>query len=137
MKLYWRYIAFLYFKNVAVIFFGLVIFYTSVDLMVNLNSLPESANLKLIYISLNALTSINYALPLSIIFGMIVTKFSMIRSNELISMYACGVSKTKLLQPLLVATFSPQKCLSPRCSLIFLILSRSSLNLVSHPFETS
>jgi len=99
-KIYQRYIGWTYFKNVFIIFAGLVFFYTGVDYITNLKDLPESANLQLLYVSLNALTAINYALPLSIVFAMIVSKFSMIRSNELICFYAAGISKTKLLMPL-------------------------------------
>jgi lipopolysaccharide export system permease protein len=105
-RLYQRYVGLVYLKNVAIIFLGLVFFYAGVDLITNLKDLPESANLQLLYVSLNALTAINYALPLSIIFGMIVTKFSMIRSNELISMYAVGLSKSQLLQPIFVCAFA-------------------------------
>jgi lipopolysaccharide export system permease protein len=101
-KLYQRYVGTLYVKNVFIIFMGLVFFYAGVDLITNFKDLPESANLQLLYVSLNALTAVNYALPLSLVFGMIVSKFSMIRSNELICMYAAGISKTQLLKPLFV-----------------------------------
>jgi lipopolysaccharide export system permease protein len=101
-KIYQRYVGWTYFKNVFIIFAGLVFFYTGVDYITNLKDLPESANLQLLYVTLNALTAINYALPLSIVFAMIVSKFAMIRSNELICFYAAGISKSQLLLPLFV-----------------------------------
>ncbi|MBE0495108.1 MAG: LptF/LptG family permease [Campylobacterales bacterium] len=101
-KLYQRYVAIVYLKNVFIIFLGLVFFYAGVDLITNFKDLPASANLQLLYVSLNALTAVNYALPLAIVFAMIVSKFSMIRSNELICMYAAGISKAQLLKPLFV-----------------------------------
>jgi len=99
-KIYQRYVGWTYFKNVFIIFAGLVFFYAGVDYITNLKDLPESANLQLLYVSLNALTAINYALPLSLVFAMIVSKFGMIRSNELICFYAAGISKGQLLLPL-------------------------------------
>jgi lipopolysaccharide export system permease protein len=100
IKIFQRYVGWTYFKNVFVIFIGLVFFYAGVDYITNLKDLPESANLQLLYVSLNALTAINYALPLAIVFAMVVTKFGMIRSNELICFYAAGISKSRLLLPL-------------------------------------
>ncbi|MBN2963417.1 LptF/LptG family permease [Sulfurospirillum sp. T05] len=105
-KLYQRYVGMVYLKNVVVIFVGLVFFYAGVDLITNVKDLPDSANLQLLYVALNALTAVNYALPLAIVFGMIVSKFSMIRSNELICMYAAGISKTQLLKPLFVCAMA-------------------------------
>lgn len=99
-KIYQRYIGWTYIKNVFVIFIGLLLFYTGVDYINNLKDLPESANLQLMYVTLNTLSAINYLLPLSIVFGMIVSKFNMIRSNELICLYATGISKKKLLMPI-------------------------------------
>lgn len=99
-KIYQRYVGWTYFKNVFIIFAGLVLFYAGVDYITNVKDLPESANLQLLYVSLNALTAINYALPLSLVFAMIVSKFAMIRSNELICFYAAGISKKELLLPL-------------------------------------
>jgi lipopolysaccharide export system permease protein len=49
------------------------------------------------------MSAVNYTLPLSIIFAMIVSKFSMIRSNELISMYAVGITKNALILPIFFA----------------------------------
>lgn len=99
-KLYQRYIGWAYIKSVFLIFTGLVFFYVGVDYITNLKDLPESANLQLLYVSLNALSAVNYALPLAIVFGMVVSKFNMIRSNELICLYATGLSKKKLLMPI-------------------------------------
>jgi len=61
--------------------------------------MPASANLKLLYFGLTLLTAVNYVLPLALIFALITSKFSMIRSNELVSFYALGVSKNALIIP--------------------------------------
>ena len=102
IKLYQRYVGFNYFKNFSVIFLALEFFYVGIDLVTNLKDLPDSANLQLLYVSFNALTAINYSLPLAIVFGMIVTKFTMIRSNELICMHATGLSKRQLVFPVFI-----------------------------------
>ena len=102
-KLYQRYVGFLYLKNFAIIFLALEFFYVGIDLITNLKDLPSSANLQLLYMLFNGMTAVNYALPLSLVFAMIVTKFAMIRSNELICMYSVWVSKSQLIFPLFVA----------------------------------
>jgi lipopolysaccharide export system permease protein len=50
------------------------------------------------------MSAVNYTLPLSIIFAMIVSKFSMIRSNELIGMYAASVTKNALILPIFITS---------------------------------
>lgn len=99
MKLYARYVGWLYFKNFVVLFVALTLFYVGVDALTNLKDMPMGANLKLLYFGFTALGAVNYVLPLSIIFALIVSKFSMIRSNELVSFYALGVSKNSLVKP--------------------------------------
>ncbi len=106
IKLYQRYIGFLYIKNFFIIFFALEIFYVGVDLLSNLKNLPSSANLQLLYGVFTAQSAVSYTLPLGLVFAMIVSKLSMIRSNELISFYTSGISKRQVVAPLiLVSTF--------------------------------
>ncbi len=104
-KLYQRYISFLYLKNFFVIFLSLEFFYVSVDLLSNLKNLPSSANLQLLYIYFNAQIAVSYTLPLSLVFAMIVSKMTMIKSNELISLYASTISKSKAILPIFLVSF--------------------------------
>ncbi|MDR2099320.1 MAG: LptF/LptG family permease [Campylobacteraceae bacterium] len=108
-KIYQRYVVSLYLKNFFIIFCALEFFYAGVDFITNIPKLPESANLQFLYVLFNIMSALNYTLPLSIIFAMIVSKFSMIRSNELLSMYAAGITKNALILPIfctaLVLTF--------------------------------
>ncbi|MDD3341944.1 MAG: LptF/LptG family permease [Sulfurospirillaceae bacterium] len=99
MRLFERYIVQNYLKNSVIIFLALDFFYVGVDLLTNYTTLPESANLQILYALFQALNAVNYVLPLSIVFGMIVTVFAMIKSNELICMYASGISKQALIKP--------------------------------------
>ena len=82
-----------------ILFVALTLFYVGIDILTNLKSMPASANLKLLYFGLTSLTAVNYVLPLSLIFALIASEFSMIRSNELVSFYALGIDKNRLIKP--------------------------------------
>ncbi len=103
MKIYQRFVITNYIRNLFVIFLALEFFYVGIDLLTNYHKLPNSANLQILYIIFQAMTAVNYLLPLSIVFGMIVTEISMVKSNEIISMYALGISKQELLKPLFLS----------------------------------
>ncbi|MDR1284679.1 MAG: LptF/LptG family permease [Campylobacteraceae bacterium] len=105
IKIYQRYIIFLYLKNFFIIFCALEFFYAGVDFITNYKDLPSSANLQLLYISFNFMSAVSYTLPLSIVFAMIVSKFSMIRSNELLCMYSVGVTKNAMILPIFLSAF--------------------------------
>lgn len=106
MKLYARYVGWVYIKSFLIVFLALELFYVGIDLLTNLKDLPPSANLQLLYVGLTALSAISYVLPLSLIFALIILHVNMVRSNELISFYALGISKNKLiLPPFLIAFF--------------------------------
>lgn len=101
-----RFISGIYLKNFFIIFFGLLAFYCGVDLILNFKDLSASANLIILYVIFLAGSAINYLLPLSLVFALILSLFSMIRSNELISLYALGLSKNRvILWPFLWACF--------------------------------
>lgn len=100
MKLFARYSSFIYLKYFFIIFISLIGFYVVIDTLTNLKNLPSSANLQLIYVSLTALISVNYILPISLVLALIVTMINLIRSNELVSFYALGVSKNRLIMPI-------------------------------------
>lgn len=103
-KMYQRYLSYLYIKNFLIIFFSLEFFYVGVDVLSNLKRLPSSANLQFIYVGLNSLLAVNYALPLGLVFALIATKIFLIRSNELISLYASGISRSQVVFPFFIAS---------------------------------
>lgn len=98
MKLYSRYIGYIYLKYVFIVFIALTLFYAGVDFLTNLDEIPKSANLALLYAGFTAVGAIQYVLPLALIFAMILTFFNMIKSNELISFYALGISKFSVIK---------------------------------------
>jgi lipopolysaccharide export system permease protein len=104
MKLFEKYVVINYLKNFFIIFIALDFFYVGVDLLTNYDNLPDSANLQTLYVLFQAMNAVNYILPLSIVFGMIVTHFAMIKSNELICMYASGISQRALIKPFFITS---------------------------------
>lgn len=90
---FFRFISAIYLKSFFIIFFALVAFFVGVDLLINFKDLPNSANLILLYTLFLACMAVNYVLPLSLVFALILSMMSMVRSNELVSFYALGLSK--------------------------------------------
>ena len=70
------------------------------------SSLPDSANLVLLYVMYKVFFAIDMLLPLSLVFAMIGTKIYLIRSNALVSFYSLGYSKTQILAPFVVVSVS-------------------------------
>ncbi|MCD8213511.1 MAG: LptF/LptG family permease [Campylobacter sp.] len=106
LNLYARYIGWVYMKSFFIVFFALELFYVGIDLLTNLKDLPNSANLQLLYFGLTSLSAISYVMPISLVFALIISHINMVRSNELVSFYALGVSKNNLiLPPFFIALF--------------------------------
>jgi len=106
VKIFQKYIVFNYLKNFFVIFLSLEFFYVGIDILSNYNDFPDSANLQLLYIVFKTLDAVNYSVPLSIVFAMIVTKFGMIKSNELVTLYSIGITKKDIVKPLFISAMS-------------------------------
>lgn len=106
MKLFARYAGWLYLKSFLIVFLSLELFYVGIDLLTNLKDIPSSANLQLLYIGITALTAVSYVLPISLVFGIIISHINMVRSNELVSFYALGISKNNvIITPFFMALF--------------------------------
>ena len=101
MKIYQKFLLRNYFKNFLVLFLALELFFTGIDLMQNFKSLPDSANLQVMYAIYKFLGFIQYTLPLSLVFAMTNTIFGLIKSSELVSLYALGLSKKDIIKPIL------------------------------------
>lgn len=95
-----------YLKYFIIILFSLEIFFIGFDYLQNIDRLPKSANLQLLYLFYNSFFISTITLPLSIIFAWIVTLTFFIKENTLISFYALGISRKMVLMPILfVSTF--------------------------------
>lgn len=104
MKIFQKYVVYSYIKNFLVLFFALELFYVGIDLLTNYKDLPDSANLQLLYTVFTMMDAVNYTLPLSSVFAMIVTKFSMIKSNELVTLYSVGITKKNIIKPIFLSS---------------------------------
>ena len=98
-----RYVALHYLKYFTVILVALSGFMVSLDFLGG-SSLPNSANLVLIYMVYKSFYAIDMLLPLSLVFGMIATKVFLIRSNALVAFYSIGYSKNDILKPFVVVS---------------------------------
>lgn len=92
-------ISLLYLKYVSIIVVALVLFFVGFDVMDNMNGLPDSANLKLLYALYRSYYALDILFPISLIFAMIAAKIAMIRSNALVAYYSLGYSKADILKP--------------------------------------
>ncbi len=106
IKLYQKLILKIYIKNLFIILLALGGFFTGIDLLQNLKNLPDSANLQILYGVYKFLNSISYILPISLVFAMLLSIFQLIRTNELVSLYALGISKFSVLKPILITSLT-------------------------------
>ena len=95
-------ISFLYLKYIFIIVAALVLFFVGFDFMNNLDSLPASANLKLLYILFRSYYALDILFPISLIFALIAAKVILIRSNSLVAFYSLGYSKKDVLKPFIL-----------------------------------
>lgn len=100
-----KYILSKYLKYFLIILLSLEIFFVGLDLLQNFKHLPNSANLQILYILYTTFFSLTIVLPLSLIFGWIITLTSFIKNNEIVSFYSLGVSKKMILMPVLTIIF--------------------------------
>lgn len=101
-----RYILFHYLRFFVIILGALALFLVGFDYMSNAGKISSSANLVLIYLTYKSFFAVDMLLPLSLVFAMISTKISLIRSNALIAFYSLGYSKTDILKPFIVASLA-------------------------------
>lgn len=73
-----------------------------IDFLQYVSRLPQSANLQLLYVLYNVFYTLTITLPLSLVFGWIVTLTFLVKDNALVSFYSLGVSKRTVLLPILL-----------------------------------
>jgi lipopolysaccharide export system permease protein len=97
--LYQKFLSKLYIKKILLLFVAFELFFVGFDLMKNFRKLPDAANLQILYSVNKFLEFINYTLPLSLIFALLLAMLQIIKSNELVTLYALGVSKVRVAKP--------------------------------------
>ena len=99
-----RYVLIHYLRYFIVILGALTLFLVGFDYMSNAGKISSSANLVLIYLVYKSFFAVDMLLPLSLVFAMISTKISLIRSNALVALYSLGYSKSDVLKPFIAAS---------------------------------
>ncbi len=102
MLLFQKFLSRLYVKKFLLLFIAFELFFVGFDLLRNLKRLPDSANLQILYTVNKFLEFINYTLPLSLIFALLLAMLQIIKSNELVTLYALGVSKKRVATPFVI-----------------------------------
>ncbi len=100
MNIITKYLLLKYLKYFFIILISLECFFVGIDLLQNYSELPNSANLQLLYIMYNSFFTFTITLPLSLVFGWIVTITILVKNNELVSFYSLSISKTDILKPI-------------------------------------
>lgn len=101
MSILTKYILNKYLKNFIIVLISLELFFVGIDFLQNFKDLPNSANLQLLYLLYNSFFTLTLALPLSIVFGWVVTLVIFIRNNELVAFNAVGSTTYKIYAPVL------------------------------------
>lgn len=99
-----KYISFHYLKYFFIIMTALIMFLVGFDYLQNVNDLPKSANILLIYLVYRVFFAIDMLLPLALVFAMISTKIHLIRSNAMVSFYSLGYSRIDVLKPFIAVS---------------------------------
>lgn len=101
MSILTKYILKKYLINFIIVLISLEIFFVGIDFLQNFKNVPQSANLQLLYILYNAFFTLTLALPLSIVFGWIITLVVFIRNNEFVAFNAIGATNRKIFSPVI------------------------------------
>lgn len=101
MMLFFRTVSFLYVRYFFIVLIALVSFMVGFDVMGDTDSLPDSANLVILYAVYQGMYAIDMMTPISLVFAFVATMVDLIRSNALGSFYALGYSRIRVLFPFL------------------------------------
>ena len=104
MSVLTKYILKRYLKNFFLILISLEIFFVLIDYLQNINSLPNSANLQILYIFYTSFFTFSITLPLSLVFAFIVSMVSFVKNNDMISFYSLGARPLNIIMPIVWAS---------------------------------
>jgi len=99
MSILTKYILRKYLLNFIIVLISLELFFVGIDFLQNFKDLPKSANLQLLYILYNGFFTLTLALPLSIVFGWIITLVLFIKNNEFVAFNALGATLKEVYSP--------------------------------------
>jgi lipopolysaccharide export system permease protein len=104
-KLYFFYLTKLYTKNLLAILFGLSFAFAAIDYFQNAQKLHIPSNYQILYIFYMWEHALGLLYPLAIVFALLMTKLSLIRSNTMGALHAFGYSKKRLVLPFILVSF--------------------------------
>ena len=99
MSILTKYILKKYLQNFIIVLISLELFFVGIDFLQNFKSIAPSANLQLLYLLFNSFFTLTLALPLSIVFGWIITLAIFIRNNEFVAFNALGAARKDIFRP--------------------------------------
>lgn len=105
MSILSKYILKKYLVNFIIVLVSLELFFVGIDYLQNFKNIPSSANLQLLYILYNGFFTLTLALPLSIVFGWIVTLVLFIKNNEFVAFNALGTTRKDIFLPIVIISF--------------------------------
>lgn len=103
MSILTKYILKKYFINFIIVLISLELFFVGIDYLQNFKSIPQSANLQLLYVLYNSFFTLTLALPLSIVFGWVITLVIFIKNNEFVAFNALGATRKNIFIPVVTA----------------------------------
>ena len=105
MSVITKYILKKYLLNFIVVLISLQLFFVGMDFLQNSKDLPDSANLQLLYIMYNSFFTLTLTLPLSLVFGWIVTLVIFVKNNELVAFSSLGAKRINIYLPAVIVSF--------------------------------
>ncbi len=106
MSILTRFILKKYIINFFIVLISLELFFVGIDYLQNFKNIPSSANLQLLYVLYNSFFTLTLALPLSIVFGWVITLVVFIRNNEFVAFNALGATRKEIFMPVVfISTF--------------------------------
>ncbi|MCT7557229.1 LptF/LptG family permease [Aliarcobacter butzleri] len=106
MSILSKYILKKYLINFIIVLISLELFFVGIDYLQNFKNIPASANLQLLYILYNSFFTLTLALPLSIVFGWIITLVLFIKNNEFVAFNALGATRKNIFMPVVIVSIS-------------------------------
>lgn len=105
MSIITKYILRKYLINFIIVLMSLQLFFVGMDFLQNSKDLPDSANLQLLYLMYNSFFTLTLTLPLSLVFGWIVTLVIFVRNNELVAFSSLGAKRVNIYLPVVIISF--------------------------------
>jgi len=99
--LYFRYLSKLYLYNLASVLMGLAFAFSAMDYFQHVQTLQVAWNYKILYLYYVWQQALGLLYPLAMIFALIMTKFFLIRQNNMAVLHAFGYQKRRLVMPFL------------------------------------